>query len=163
MKRVLAFIFWIILGGASLLVVGVLLSVILPSFLTRDRPLSRNELETVAVSDVEPTGEVAQAFSMFSGLTSAQKDAIVERLKGKVIRWTLPLREASTTSNRMTVTLGGDSKTVRAQCVVTDPTSTDKERVGTLPVGKPVTFRGVIDGPEFLDGVRISPSILVWN
>lgn len=88
----------LIIGGVSL---AILAAIFGPSMQEKKAALSDklSAMESASASDLKPTGELAELFSLGSKGTDIQRDNKKKEIFGKIVQWRLPVYEVKKMSD----------------------------------------------------------------
>ena len=179
MKKVL-----IILGILGLLTIGG--CVVLPVLLVGGAASAVNEavqeaenerLEAIdnllnepEISNLSPTGELAEIYKLNSEITDLAREAKTEEITGEIVEWTLPVFDISKTSDdSVRIQFAGDSKILgvgeQRPTVFADvyPQDEDENKyLIQLKEGDSATIRGYIKGETpLIRAIEIDPAIII--
>lgn len=117
------------------------------------------DLVNAPVSNLRPTGELQQLYSMGGIHTNLQRDEKTEEIKGKIVEWTLNFYDVHKMGdNKYRVTTQADDE-VSTSIVLTTRTAEEKDRMKSLTTGNSISIRGKIDDVTFRV-IEIEPAIL---
>jgi hypothetical protein len=166
MRKFFAILGYGLLASASLVVVGVLLSIILPTFTGDDRsenqPIKNNTSVSandsqVPVSDLQPTGELAEAFNVFSSYTQLQREELEKRITGKNVSWKLNVYDVSRVDDMHYVIQSKSSETASVSCNIRNLSAAQAKELLALNEGDRFVCRGTIKR-VFFRTIEIDPA-----
>lgn len=108
-------------------------------------------------TNISPHGELADIFNPFSDYTDLQREDTINRIKGKVIEWTLPVYEVKRDGTDYTVIFESSGKTVGVIAVFNNPNQEELNLLKALKTGTMLKFKGVIKG-TWLRSIMIDPA-----
>ncbi|AUW46847.1 hypothetical protein [Rhizobium leguminosarum] len=160
MKTIWKVLFWIVIIGLGLPVLGILVTLVLSSFTDFG---SGGSVQTQATLDGSPSStsppdDLSDALSFFSKLTEVQKDSVKDKYRGMLVEWTLPVWDVTKDGEKYIVQTSSDAP-ISIFCKVSAETAGAINRLETLAAGNPVTCKGLITGYT-LGFVNISPAVL---
>jgi len=120
-------------------------------------------IETGQPSDLSPSGELADIFNLMSKHTDLQRENKEKEIKGKIVKWTLPVYEVSKRKDgvyRIQTTAGGD--TVGTFILLHTRNDAEKAKVEGLKTGDLVSIKGRIGGVT-LRNIEIEDAVLTKN
>ena len=77
-----------VIGIFILIAIGIIAS---PS--KEDKLAVLNKIANANAENIDPAGELANAFKLNSDFTDLQRDNIEKEIKGKIVQWSLPVYE----------------------------------------------------------------------
>jgi hypothetical protein len=157
-------IFSIVVTLVAVVVGGAFWSIISDS--VRSAPsaktMSASELVSATPTGLSPSDPSVSAFGMFSDTTSVKRDEYTKAITGKLVQWTLPLYDASTSGEDLVIQTSAGSGKVVAVCRVKDASKEDIDKAGRLSRGDDVTCKGIIAGPGIMGSINIDPALIIW-
>lgn len=115
------------------------------------------QLASASVSDLEPRGELADIFSLFSDATEIQRDEKERQIKGKIVRWRLPVYNVSERNGFYVIQTEG-SGLVSTFCYVR-ANDENKSKVLSLRENDLINCKGQIAGSS-MRSIEIRPAVL---
>ena len=153
MRRLFLLGFWLLVGGLGILVFGILGGIILSTFTSlggrHDTAASTANIRHLVVSDLQPDGELAEAFSFFSSHTDVRRDELKRSMTGKLVSWYLPVFNVTDEGDGEFVIQTDGTDVVGTFCHVKVQTEGDRKRLLNIKSGDYVQCRGVIKGISF--------------
>jgi hypothetical protein len=125
------------------------------------------QLERMTPAAISPGGDLAEMFSYGNDFTDLQRQLKFAEIKGKVVRWTLPVYEVSQAGDgyRIQTTsrfrgAPSNEQFVGTFLLITPRSEEDRRFVERIKTGDAVTFKGVINDVT-LRSLDIRPAFLV--
>lgn len=117
------------------------------------------DLEHATVSNIFPYGKLADTFNLMSEYTNLQREELMNKIKGKVVCWTLPVYEVSRDGNiYKIVILAG--KNVGCDVYLENPAEHVKQTLLSIKTNDYITFVGRISGIDYSRSLTINPAII---
>lgn len=138
----------------GLLILGVLSVVLSPS----DEELL-STLNNAEISQLSPSGELYEAFSIMSEYTDVQRENLEKELIGNTVQWQLPVYEVSKTSEGQYRIQTSINRTVGTFLKLYTQSPEEVEFVEGLKEDDLINFKGTISG-TFLRNIELDPAIL---
>jgi len=148
-----------------------------PQLLYGDQTLASAQPENIS-----PSGDLAKTFENVVNSTSLQRENAREQLKGKVIQWSLPVKDISKSKTGNTYDIATDNHSggqktgtpyvftpyvnyVTASVTITPRNDGDRQFLASLKKGDFITFKGVVADVGGMFGLtfQIKPAILSAN
>jgi hypothetical protein len=108
---------------------------------------------------VQPTGELADIFSLMSEYTNLQRENKFKELKGNVVEWRLTVYEVSRHGDGYKIQTGGIGE-VGTFVHLKARDDTDKKRIEAMKTGDKISIRGVIKD-TFIRSFVLDPALLL--
>lgn len=112
------------------------------------------------VSDLRPSGHLAELFNLMSENTDIQRDNARAEIQGKMVQWTLPVYEVSKTGDTYRVQTSSQNNLVGTFIDLHPISEGDNQLIEALKTGDMVTVQGFVDG-TMMRNIQISPAILI--
>ncbi|NOJ40331.1 hypothetical protein [Bradyrhizobium australiense] len=161
MKRTLEVVFWCVVALVGVPVFAALIYTIFPkqSGVDGATVASDARLASENASDLAPTGELAEMFSFFSNSTQIQRDEKEREIKGKIVRWRLPVYNVSERHGYYVVQTKSRPGLVSTFCYVRLSDDAAKQYVLSLKENDLITCKGQIAGTS-MRSIEIRPAVL---
>ncbi|MDP1548349.1 MAG: hypothetical protein Q8L87_20230 [Anaerolineales bacterium] len=124
------------------------------------------ELASAAPSNLQPTGELSEIFSLGSKNTDLQRENKLKEITGQIVEWQLPVYEVAKKGDVYRVQTGasvnigqGRPGSVGTFVDVTPRTDADRKVIEALKTGDVISFKGRIAGSSFRS-LEIKPALL---
>lgn len=115
------------------------------------------------VSELSPSGELAQIYMLGSETTDLARDAKTEEILGKVVEWTLPVYDISKVGDFIRInTKGNNGDLVDTYVNIAPQSDSDNQYLLGLKEDDQVTFRGYIDSVS-MRTINIEPAIIITD
>lgn len=127
------------------------------------------ELASAAPSNLQPTGELSEIFSLGSKNTDLQRENKLKEITGQIVEWRLPVYEVAKKGNVYRIQTGasvsigqGRPGAVGTFVDITPRTEADRAVIEALKTGDVISFKGRIAGSSFRS-LEIKPAVLYAN
>ena len=146
-----------------LIVLGVLGAIFGPSNEEKAQKLSE-KLDGIAnaeVANISPSGEISEMFNMLSKNTDIQRDNMENKIKGKIVQWSLPVYEINKLDeNKYRIQTDASARYVGAFLTLHSRTSEERAYIESLQTGNIISFKGKIKGTT-MRYIDIDPVVLM--
>lgn len=128
--------------------------------LTSNTKVSEEKFQTIQIYDISPYGKLADMYGFGSRHTDIQRDNMEEELKGKIVRWKLPVYEVSKDSNKTYIITTGNGDLfgksyVQTKIEITAKNNQEVQYIESLMTGDVIKIQGKISGVNFLRMIEI--------
>ena len=127
------------------------------------------ELKSAQVTNINPSGELAELFTYGGEGTDIQRDNKEAEITGKYVEWSLPVFDVTKTSENKyrvqtssTAGIMGGRKTVGAFIYIYTSTDAENQYVEGLKEDDIITFKGKITGTS-MRNISIDPALVIMN
>lgn len=159
------------MGFFSKLVIGIFILIaigIIASPSKEDKLAVLNKIANANAENIDPAGELANAFKLNSDFTDLQRDNIEKEIKGKIVQWSLPVYEVRKVGETYRIQTSGEQAIFSGKPIVgtfvTIHPKNDNEKtiIENLKTKDTITFKGVIAGTT-MRNIDIDPAIIITN
>lgn len=121
---------------------------------------SLDSIANAQPTDISPSGELSQAFTLMSDYTNVQRDNMEEEIKGNIVQWSLPIYEVSKRSkNKYRVQTLASSGNIGTSLTLYTRSPEESAYIERLQIGGIISFKGRITGIT-MRSIDIDPAVL---
>ena len=110
--------------------------------------------------DISPSGDLAKTFKFGGDSTDLQRENALEKIKGKVVQWTLLVYDIHKSKNDTYKVQTESHEAIGTFVTITPRADSDRQYLASLKTGDPFTFKGIIDDVT-MRNLDIEPAILI--
>ena len=131
---------------------------------TEDRIAKINNLENKDYEELSLRGKLYQLYKYNSDYTNLQRDNAEEKIKGKIIKWRLPIYEISKAGkHKYNIQFDSVSKRAAVSAILYTRNKKEDDYIASLKTGMMISFKGEISGVDFLRSIEVNPAILFYK
>lgn len=129
-----------------------------------NRIVKINSLENKDYEKLSLRGKLYELYKYGSDYTNLQRDNEEERIKGKIIKWSLPIYEISKEGkHKYNIQFDSVSKRANVSAILYTRNKKEDDYIASLKTGMILSFKGQISGIGFARHIEVNPAILFYK